>query len=82
MISKKLIIVANMQLDLLIEINVKTFLVSTNITFYYRYTKIYKNIQKIILNRQNRQYLKTPNYFVRPVLLTASLASFSHRLDP
>lgn len=42
MISKKLIIVANMQLDLLIEINVKTFLVSTNITFYYRYTKIYK----------------------------------------
>lgn len=42
MISKKLIIVANMQLDLLIEINVKTVLVSTNITFYYRYTKIYK----------------------------------------
>lgn len=78
MISKKLIIVANMQLDSLIEINIKTFLVSTNITFYYRYTKIYK---KIILNRQNRQYLKTPNYFVRPVLLTASLASFSHRLD-
>ena len=43
MISMKLIIVANMQLDLLIEIKVKTFfLVSTNITFYYRYTKIYK----------------------------------------
>ena len=43
MISKKLIIVANMQLDLLIEIMVKTFLISTNITFYYRYTKIYNN---------------------------------------
>ena len=78
MISMKLIIVANMQLDLLIEIKVKTFF------SFYKYNillSIYKNIQKIILNRQNRQYLKTPNYFVRPVLLTASLASFSHRLD-
>lgn len=46
MISKKLIIVANMQLDLLIEINVKTFLVSTNITFIIDIQKYTKNNPK------------------------------------